>query len=132
MLLSHSMEGHSAGSGYTGRRGDLMLSMFEYFQELGVELDLNANVKKFFETDHSAGFTVNGQRWEADAVICVDGAYSAGRHFVLGKERKISHALVDIPTMSLVCPGVIAVCKSSDLLDNTARRRGHGNELDWA
>ncbi|KAL4945216.1 hypothetical protein BDV06DRAFT_219604 [Aspergillus oleicola] len=86
LLLSHSMKGYSAGSGYTGRRGDLMLVMFEYFQKLGIELHLNADVRDYFETDSSAGFTVDGQRWEADAVLCADGVHSKGRHFVLGKE----------------------------------------------
>ncbi|KAK6811870.1 hypothetical protein RU639_012313 [Aspergillus parasiticus] len=86
LLLSHPMKGYSAGSGYTGRRGDLLLCMFEYFQKLEIELHLNANVKEFFETDDSAGVIVNSQRWEADAVICADGVHSAGRHYVLGKE----------------------------------------------
>lgn len=101
------MKGYSAGSGYTGRRGDLMLSMFEYFQKLDIELHLNANVREFFETDHCAGFTVNGQRWEADAVICADGVHSAGRHFVLGKEDLSTPQWICHPS-SLVCPGAVA------------------------
>jgi 2-polyprenyl-6-methoxyphenol hydroxylase-like FAD-dependent oxidoreductase len=60
--------------------------MYEYFQKLGLQVHLNADVRDYFETDSSAGFTVNGQRWEADAVICADGVHSKGRHFVLGKQ----------------------------------------------
>ncbi|GFG20486.1 efflux pump antibiotic resistance protein [Aspergillus udagawae] len=65
-LLSHSMKGYSAGSGYMGRRGELMGVMYQYFQKLGLEVHLNAD--------------------EADAVICADGVHSKGRHFVLGKQ----------------------------------------------
>lgn len=63
-----------------------MLVMFEYFQKLGIELHLNADVRDYYETDSSAGFTVNGQRWEGDAVLCADGVHSKGRHFVLGQQ----------------------------------------------
>ncbi|KAL4915047.1 hypothetical protein BDW62DRAFT_204025 [Aspergillus aurantiobrunneus] len=88
LLLSHSMKGYSAGSGYTGRRGELMLVLFEHFQELGIELHLNADVRDYFETNTTAGFTVHGQRWEADAVLCADGVHSKGRHFVLGHQAQ--------------------------------------------
>ncbi|KAK1764515.1 FAD/NAD(P)-binding domain-containing protein [Phialemonium atrogriseum] len=84
LLVSHSMLGYSAGSGYAANRGDMAIVFYNHVKELGIEVHLGKRVTEYFETREQAGVIVDGKRWPADCVLACDGVHSKARGFIIG------------------------------------------------
>ena len=76
------------GKRFNGHRGEIHEILFEYAQEVGVEIRLGQKVLEYFETDSEAGFICDGERITGDVVLAADGVRSTARTVVLGYEDK--------------------------------------------
>lgn len=85
LLVSHTMLGYSAGSGYSANRGDMAVVFYNHVKELGIEAHLGKRVTEYFETRDEAGVIVDGKRWPADCVLACDGVHSKARGFIIGR-----------------------------------------------
>ncbi|KAH7077569.1 hypothetical protein BKA63DRAFT_411071 [Paraphoma chrysanthemicola] len=72
---------------YTNRT-KLQNLLYRHALELGVRFTFGTRVTEYFENDTEAGFSVNGARYSADAVLVGDGVHSKGRSFLTGIPEK--------------------------------------------
>ncbi|GAA5839973.1 hypothetical protein JCM11251_006576 [Rhodosporidiobolus azoricus] len=73
---------------YDTTRADLHRILIDRARELGADLRMGCRVDKHFETAHSAGVEVSGQKYEADVVLGADGVKSQVRERYLGINDK--------------------------------------------
>jgi 2-polyprenyl-6-methoxyphenol hydroxylase-like FAD-dependent oxidoreductase len=67
-------------------RAQLLRSMYNHAQRIGVKLYLGQGVTDTWETDTQAGVIVDNERVSADCVICCDGVHSKRRLAVTGED----------------------------------------------
>ncbi|OQE01246.1 hypothetical protein PENVUL_c043G07192 [Penicillium vulpinum] len=80
-----SMDGYGVGEGMIIHRGTLIHRLYEHSKALGIDLRFGSAVTEYWEDEHQAGVTVNGEkRIAADCVIGADGVHSKTRDYVLG------------------------------------------------
>jgi 2-polyprenyl-6-methoxyphenol hydroxylase-like FAD-dependent oxidoreductase len=87
-LITQSMPGFSKGTGYMGKRSELLQIMCDHAASLGIEIHRGKRIEEYFETDTEAGIIVDGQRVAADCVLACDGVNSKERGFVTGNVGK--------------------------------------------
>ncbi|KAL6711473.1 hypothetical protein ACN47E_004407 [Coniothyrium glycines] len=74
---------------FNGHRGELHEVVFNYAQELGVEIHLGRRVETYWENEDTAGIVLeDGTKVFGDCVVASDGARSKARTLVLGYEDK--------------------------------------------
>lgn len=83
-LLSHTMLGYSAGSGYAANRGDMAVVFYKHALNIGIDIRLGQRITEYFETESEAGILVNGKKISADCVLACDGVHSKARGFIIG------------------------------------------------
>ncbi|KAJ5131070.1 FAD/NAD(P)-binding domain-containing protein [Penicillium bovifimosum] len=66
-------------------RAQLLRTMYNHAQQIGVKLYLGRDVTDTWETDTQAGVIVDNERVTADCVICCDGVHSKRRRAVTGE-----------------------------------------------
>nr|A0A2I6PIZ8.1 RecName: Full=FAD-dependent monooxygenase nodY2; AltName: Full=Nodulisporic acid biosynthesis cluster protein Y2 [Hypoxylon pulicicidum]AUM60057.1 FAD-dependent oxygenase [Hypoxylon pulicicidum] len=64
---------------YFTLRGRLAKTFYEHAQSLGIDMRMGSKVTEFWEDSNRAGIVVEGERFEADCVICADGIHSKSR-----------------------------------------------------
>jgi len=90
-LLTQDLPGVAEGTGYMGKRGELLEVLCRHVERLGIEVHRGKRITEYFETDTEAGVVYDGQRYTADAVLACDGVNSMARRFVLGAEAGKPH-----------------------------------------
>jgi len=85
---SWNFERQQYGKSFNGHRGEIHEIVFQYAQDMGIEILLGHNVEDYFETDSNAGVVSNGKKFVGDVVLAADGVRSKGRTLVLGYEDK--------------------------------------------
>lgn len=76
------------GKRYNGHRGEIHKIVYDHAVSQGVEVRLGQEVTEYFEDDHGAGVTSNGERVVGDVVLGADGVRSKARTLVLGYDDK--------------------------------------------
>jgi 2-polyprenyl-6-methoxyphenol hydroxylase-like FAD-dependent oxidoreductase len=74
---------------FNGHRGELHKIVFDYAEDMGVEIHLGKRVESYWEDESGAGILFeDGTKVEGDLVVGSDGVRSKARTLVLGYEDK--------------------------------------------
>lgn len=77
---------------YAGHRGEMHQIVYEYAEEIGVELQFGQRVLEYLDSDHERGVVVEGgKKILGDVVLAADGPKSLAREQLLGlAESKVN------------------------------------------